>query len=61
MELKPMNFKVGDKVDTKFGYGKIIAVWAQAEAGTDQETEYQVKINGERWPATLGEAGMTKR
>lgn len=61
MELKPMNFSIGDKVETKFGRGKIISVWAQAEEGTDQETEYQVKIVGERWPATLGEAGMTKR
>lgn len=60
MELKPMNFSIGDKVETKFGRGKIISVWAQAEAGTDQETEYQVKIVGERWPATLGEAGMVK-
>jgi hypothetical protein len=58
---KPLQFKVGAKVDTKFGRGRIVSIWAQGEQHTAEENEYVVKIVGERYPATLGEAGMTLR
>lgn len=58
---KPLQFEVGAKVETKFGRGRIVSVWAQGEQDTDEENEYVVKIVGERYPATLGESGMTLR
>lgn len=58
---KPLQFKVGAKVETKFGRGKIVSVWAVGEQHTDEENEYVVKIVGERYPATLGENGMILR
>lgn len=58
---KPLQFKVGAKVETKFGRGRIVSVWAQAEQHTSEENEYVVKIVGERYPATLGEEGMILR
>lgn len=61
-ELVTPKFKVGDKVTHhRFGAGVVREVWAIAEANTNQETEYVVKIRGERYPATLGEFGLTLR
>lgn len=56
---KPIQFKIGAKVDTKFGRGRVVSVWAVGEQLTDEENEYVVKVAGERYPATLGELGMT--
>jgi hypothetical protein len=58
---KPLKFAVGAKVSTRFGRGKIVSVWAAGELHTDEENEYVVKIVGERYPATLGEEGLTLR
>lgn len=55
-------FKVGDKVTHhRFGPGVVREVWAVAEEGSDQETEYVVKLRSDRWPATLGEQGLVLR
>lgn len=60
--LSTPKFKTGDKVNHhRFGAGIVREIWAIAEAGTEQETEYVVKLRGERWPATLGEHGLTLR
>jgi hypothetical protein len=52
-------FRVGQKVShSNFGIGRIVAVYAIAQAA-DEETEYIVKLRGDRYPATLGEHGLT--
>jgi hypothetical protein len=52
-------FRPGQKVEhPRFGTGRIVAVYAIASA-PDEETEYTVKLRGERYPATLGEHGLT--
>lgn len=43
----------------RFGRGRIVEVWAIAQ-NPGEETEYVVKLRGERWPATLGEASLTR-
>lgn len=53
-------FQVGDKVEhAYFGKGVIREVWAIAQ-NEDEETEYVVKLRGERYPATLGETSLVK-
>jgi RNA polymerase-interacting CarD/CdnL/TRCF family regulator len=54
-----LKFQPGDKVEhPRFGTGVIREVWAEAQ-NPDEETEYVVKLRGERWPAYLGEASLT--
>lgn len=52
-------FSPGQKVNhEQFGQGRIVRVWAEAQA-VDEETEYVVKLRGERYPATLAESNLT--
>lgn len=59
-KLVTPKFAVGDKVNHyRFGSGVVTAIYAVAAKGTDEETEYTVKLRGERYPATLGEHGLS--
>ena len=52
-------FRAGQKVThSRFGRGRIVEVYAVAQA-TDEETEYVVKLVGDRYPATLSERNLT--
>lgn len=54
-------FQVGQKVEhPRWGLGKITEVWAVAQ-NPGEETEYVVKLKGERWPAYLGETSLVLR
>lgn len=54
-------FQPGDKIThPRFGDGVIREVFAVAQ-NPDEETEYVVKLRGERYPATLGETSLEKR
>lgn len=62
---KPMTnnlkFHSGGKVTHPyFGSGIVRKVYAVAQ-NPGEETEYTVKIRGERYPATLGEHNLTLR
>lgn len=60
MQITP-KFQAGDKVEhERFGAGVVKAVYAVAQ-NAEEETEYVVKLRGERWPATLGESGLVRR
>lgn len=52
-------FQPGDKVEhPRFGTGTVREIWAVAQ-NPGEETEYVVKLRGERWPAYLGEESLT--
>lgn len=51
-------FQVGQKVEhERWGVGRIVEVYAIAQS-VDEETEYRVKVRGERYPAHLSENNL---
>jgi hypothetical protein len=54
-------FKVGDKVThSSWGPGTVREIYAVAQSA-DEETEYVVKLRGERYPVHIGESRMELR
>jgi RNA polymerase-interacting CarD/CdnL/TRCF family regulator len=52
-------FRTGQTVEhARHGVGRITEVYAVATE-PDQETEYVVKLRGQRWPVTLAESNLT--
>lgn len=59
--MSETKFQVGQTVEHSYwGLGKIKDVWAVAQ-NPGEETEYVVKLRGERYPAHLGETSLVAR
>lgn len=60
MQITP-KFQAGDKVNhNRFGAGIVRSIYAVAQ-NANEETEYVVKLRGERYPVTLSELNLATR